>query len=118
MNSKWLPSSIVVFYLFSIWSTHHVHCQTNLFTVVESEQTNAKQVVYIPVGGSEEILSSTIRVPLFCFSLPKWEFLSEMARELSFVIEIYSHCEYELKNLKTLIKQLQFVHVVSFKNLN
>lgn len=41
-----------------------------------------------------------------------------MARELSFVIEIYSHCEYELKNLKTLIKQLQFVHVVSFKNLN
>ncbi|XP_047970941.1 exopolygalacturonase-like [Salvia hispanica] len=76
MDSNSLSQCIVIFFLLSIWSTLHVHCKSNIFTVSQSKaKTDIKQALLDAWKKACAINGGTIRVAKGNYQLSDVEFL-------------------------------------------
>ncbi|KAL1535563.1 galacturonan 1,4-alpha-galacturonidase [Salvia divinorum] len=75
MDSNSLSQRIVIFFLLSIWSTLHVHCQSHIFTVSQSDaQTNSKQAFLDAWKKACATNGGTVSVPNGNYQLSDVEF--------------------------------------------
>ncbi|KAL1535565.1 galacturonan 1,4-alpha-galacturonidase [Salvia divinorum] len=88
MDSNCLSQSIVIFFLLSIWSTLHVHCQSNIFTVSQSRaKTNSKEDFLVAWKKACETDGGTISVPQGNYQLSDVEFLGPCIGKTNFVLD-------------------------------
>ncbi|XP_057793407.1 exopolygalacturonase-like [Salvia miltiorrhiza] len=91
MDSKWLSQNIVIFFLLTILNTHHVQCQTNLFSIVQfgaisDATTNSKQAFLNAWKKACIINGGTISIPAGTFQLSDIEFLGPCKGQTNFVL--------------------------------
>ncbi|KAL1535562.1 galacturonan 1,4-alpha-galacturonidase [Salvia divinorum] len=87
MDSNSLSQRIVIFFLLSIWSTLHVHCQSNIFTVSQSDaQTNSKQAFLDAWKKACATNGGTVSVPNGNYQLSDVEFLGPCNGQTRFLL--------------------------------
>ncbi|KAL1535564.1 galacturonan 1,4-alpha-galacturonidase [Salvia divinorum] len=88
MDSNCFSQSIVIFFLLSIWSILHVHCQSNIFIVSQSAtKTDSKQYFLDAWEKACAAAGGTLSVPKGNYQLSDVEFSGPCIGKTNFVLD-------------------------------